>query len=142
MISPRGFIVGMIVFFAALPLLFFVSVFAPMAAFSPNAHPPHLEYWKEKSAIDYTWFVGGTFTTWVLDYAIFGSPMPPAPTNPDFSDPDVDRKLEEMNRVYLPEKKRRAFVHSIAWLANPLFFGLIFGLLFRILSKPKTTNET
>jgi hypothetical protein len=68
--------------------------------------------------------------------------MPPAPTNPDFSDPDVDRKLEEMNRVYLPEKKRRAFVHSIAWLANPLFFGLIFGLLFRILSKPKTTNET
>ena len=121
-------ILGVIIHLLSYPVLMFVGFHGAMASFTHDTKRT-TRYWEpEPPGIGaMVWMGGYLVSSWAVDRVIFGSPMPPAPTNPDFSEPGAREKLQRMSELWKPEYERRKWAHGLCWVFNELLFGVIFG---------------
>jgi hypothetical protein len=123
------------------PLIGVFAYGSAMSAFSPGANPPKRTHWSASppTPFELVWSGGYLIAASVVDRVFFGGPLPPAPINPDFGDPQVYAKLEQIGARYWPEYNRRKAAYAFCWVFNTVFFAVAVGGAFVLFTRPFRT---
>ena len=139
----RAFFCGIGLHLLSWPLLAIFAYGSAMSAFTHDRPQKQRLYWTAPppSVLERIWMGGYMITSAAADYLIFGSPLPPAPVNPNFSDPDAEERLKRMSDAWYPEYQRRKSVYRVCWLLNEVIFGAVIATLFVIVFYRRSSDN-